>query len=104
MLRFHTSYKVGKSFLPVLNPAGKYWSPGHPEDVPLQRPQILFDRPDLTSRGRPNLTSWGRPEMTSIGRLNLTFKGRPWEVDSGRPQDVLRTSPRGPSVYSNSDI
>ena len=21
------------------NPAGKYWSPGRPEDVPLQRPQ-----------------------------------------------------------------
>ena len=27
-------------------PAGKYWSPGRPEDVPLQRPlKILFDRP-----------------------------------------------------------
>ena len=21
------------------NPAGKYWSPGRPEDVPLQRPE-----------------------------------------------------------------
>ena len=49
------------------------------------------------SQGRPRLTSWGRPEMMSRGRLNLTFKGRPWETDSGRSQDVLRTSPRGPS-------
>ena len=22
------------------NPAGKYWFPGRPEDVPLQRPQM----------------------------------------------------------------
>ena len=22
-----------------INPAGRYWSPGRPEDVPLQRPQ-----------------------------------------------------------------
>ena len=26
-------------FLDAINPAGKYWSPGRPEDVPLQRPQ-----------------------------------------------------------------
>ena len=24
---------------PPSSPAGKYWSPGRPEDVPLQRPQ-----------------------------------------------------------------
>ena len=24
---------------PVKNPTGKYWSPGCPEDVPLQHPQ-----------------------------------------------------------------
>ena len=42
--------------------------------------------------------------MMYTGRLNLTFKGRPWEVDSGCPQDVLRTSTRGPSEYSNYDV
>ena len=42
--------------------------------------------------------------MTSRGRLNLTFKGRPSEVDSGRPQDVLGTSLRGFSEYSNLDV
>ena len=49
-----------------------------------------------TSRGRPNIMSWERP--------NLTFKGRPWEVDSRRPQNVLRTSLRGSSEYSNLDV
>ena len=79
--------------------------------------QILVPR---TSRGRPPPTSlrtspkdpiwpppgrpWGRPEMPSRGRPNLTFKGRPWEIDSGHPQDVLRTSPRGSSEYSNLDV
>ena len=42
--------------------------------------------------------------MTSRGRLNLTFKGRHWEIDSGRPRDVLRTSLRGFSEYSNLDV
>ena len=60
--------------------------------------------PDLTFLGRPDLTSWGRLEMMSRGRPNLMFKGRPWEIDSGRPQNVLRTSPRGPSGYSNLDV
>ena len=77
-------------------PAGEYWSPGRPEDVPLQRPQ---DVPQ-----RSYFTIWGRPEMTSRRRLNLTLEGRPWEVDSGRPQDFLRTSPRGPLEYSNLDV
>ena len=63
--------------------------------------QILVPR---TSRGRPNLTSKGRPEMTFRRCPNPMFKGRPWEVDSGRLQDVLRTSPRGPSQYSNLDV
>ena len=49
-------------------------------------------------------TSPKDPILRPQGRLNLTFKGRPWEVDSGRPQDVLRTSPRGPSEYSNVDV
>ena len=64
-----------------------------------------WGRPDLTSQGRPNLESWGRPELKFWGRPNLTFKRRPWEVNSGPlPQDVLRTSPRRPSEYSNLDI
>ena len=79
-----------------------------PSNVPRTSPEDPIwpssGRPDLTFRGRPNLTSWGRPEITSRGCLNLTFKWRPWEVDSGRPQDVFRTSPRGPSEYSNLDI
>ena len=83
-----------------------------PQDVPRTSPptspgrplKILFDRAGDVPIWRPNLTSWGRPEMTSRGRLNLTFKGRRWEVDSGCPQDVLRTSPRGPSEYSNLDV
>ena len=59
---------------------------------------------DLTSWGRLNLTFWGRPEMMSKGCPNLTFQGHPWEVDSRCPQDVLRTFPRGSSVYSNLDV
>ena len=78
-----------------------------PSDVPRKSPKDPIwpspGRPNLTS-WHPNLTSWGRPEMRSRGRLNLTFKWRPWEVDSGRPQEVLRTTPRGPSEYSNLDI
>ena len=74
--------------------------------------KILFDRlgdvpiwhPGDVSIWRPKDVPIWHPEMTSMGRLNLTFQGRPWEVDSGRPQDVLRTSPRGPSEYSNLDI
>ena len=65
-------------------------------NVPRTSPKDSFDR----CGDVPIL----RPEMTSRGRLNLMFKGRPWEVDSGRPQDVLRTSPRGPSEYSNLDV
>ena len=42
--------------------------------------------------------------MMPRGRLNLTFKGRLWEVDSGCSQDVLRTSSRGLSEYSNLDV
>ena len=42
--------------------------------------------------------------MISRGRLNLIFKGRPWKVDSGCSQDVLRTSARGLSEYSNLDV
>ena len=115
-LGFHESREgFGRCLKYILytgNPAGKYCSPGRPEDVPPNVPRtspkdpIWPSRgcPDLTSRGRPNLTSWGRPEMTSRGRLNLTFKGHPWEVDSGRPQNVLRTSPRGPWEYSTLDV
>ena len=72
-------------------------------NIPRTSPKILFDGQG-TSLGRPNLTSRGCPEMTSRGRPNLTFKGRPWEVDSGRPLDVLRTSTRGSSEYSNLDV
>ena len=50
------------------------------------------------------MTSWRRPKMTFMGRPNLPLNGLPWEVDSGHPQDVLRTSLRGPSEYSNTNI
>ena len=79
-----------------------------PQDVrrmsPSNVPRTYPKDPIWPSRRCPNLTSWGRPEMTSRGRLNLTFKGRSWEVDSGRPQNVLRTSSRRPSEYSNFDV
>ena len=72
-----------------------------PQDVPRTSPSnVPRTSPKDSiwpSRGRLNLTSWGRPEITSRGHPNMTFKGRPWEVDSGRSQNVLRTSPRGPS-------
>ena len=58
-------------------------------DFPIWRP------------GNVPLTSWERHETNSRRRPNLTFKGCPWEVDSGRAQDVVRTSPRRPSEYSN---
>ena len=82
----------------------QYWPQDVLEDVPLQCPQGVPRYPIWPSWGRPDLTSWERPEMTSRGRPNLTLKGRPWEVESGHPQDVLRTSPRGPSKYSNLDV
>ena len=74
-----------------------------PRTPPSNVPRTSSKDPILPSRRCPDLTSRGRPNLTSRGRLNLTFKGRPCEADSGRPQDVLRTSPRGPSVYSNLD-
>ena len=46
----------------------------------------------------------GSPEMQSIGPSNLTFKLSPWDVHSRCPPDVLRTSYRGPSEYSNLDV
>ena len=71
-----------------------------PSNMARTSPKDLFwpsrRRPDLTSQGRPNLTSWRRPEMAS--------RGRPLKADSRRPQDVLRTSARGSSEYSNLDI
>ena len=57
--------------------------------------------PNLTFWGRPNLTFWGRPEKISRGRSNLMFNERPWDVDSGPPQNVLKTSPRRSTEYSN---
>ena len=59
------------------NPAGKYWSPGRPEDIRL----LWTSQNDV--QGRPKLTS----EVC------------PWEVDSKRPQDVPRTSPRVLSIH-----
>ena len=79
-----------------------------PSNVPRTSPKDpiwpSWGHPDLTSPGRPNIASWGRPEMMSRGCPNLTLKGLPWEVDSRRPQDVLRTSLRGSSEYSNLDV
>ena len=60
--------------------------------------------PIWPSRGCHNLTLWGHPESTSRGSANLTLKRRPREADSRRLQDVLRTSPRGSSEYSNLDV
>ena len=82
-------------------------SQGHPHPTsPGRLLKILFDHPGdvIGVLRRPNLTSWERLEMTSSGRPNLAFKGRLWEADSGRPQDVLRTSSRGTSEYSNLDV
>ena len=58
-------------------PAGKYWSPGRPR-------KILIDR-------HGDALIW-RPEMKSRGCPNLTFKGLPWEVDSGRPLEDLQST------------
>ena len=34
----------------MIFPAGKYWSPGRPEDVPLQRPEdVPLQRPQDVS-------------------------------------------------------
>ena len=55
-----------------------------PCDVPRSPLKILFDHPrEMTSRGRPNLRS----------------KGHIWKVDSRLLQNVLRTSPTGPSKH-----
>ena len=73
-------------------PASNYWSSGRAKDVPSNICRTFPRDPIWPFQGRPNLTSKGLP--------NLTFNGHPWEIDSGRPhQDVLRTSPRGPSKY-----
>ena len=37
---YHSTIKMKSTDLKSSTcPAGKYWFPGHPEDVPLQRPQ-----------------------------------------------------------------
>ena len=74
----------------ILFPRTSHWCP----------PPASQTRPDLTSLGCPNLTSWRHPRDLP----NLTFKGRPWEIEWGRLKDVLRTSRRKPSKYSNSDV
>ena len=60
-------------------------------------PKTFQGRPPRTSPGHPLKILFDRPRdnlyLTSMGRPNLTFKGR--------PQDVLRTSRRGSSEYSN---
>ena len=76
--------------------AGKYWSPGRPEDESSNVPRTSPKDPIWPSWGGPNLTSWGRP--------NLMFMGRPWKVNLGCPQDVLKTLPREPSEYSYLDV
>ena len=78
-----------------------------PQDV--QRPPLatfpesplksLLDHHGDVPIWRPDLMLWWCPEMTSRECTNLTSKGPPCDADSGRPQDVLRTSPRGPSKH-----
>ena len=69
-----------------------------PQDVPRMSPSNSF----RTSPTDPISTVPGMSR--SRGRPNLTFKGCPWEVHSGLRQEILGTSPRGPSEYSNLDV
>ena len=73
----HSIFNNGQFYLKYY-PAGKYWSPGRPL-------KILMDRPGDVPIWRPGDVPIWRPEMTFSGRPNPTLKGRPWEVDSGRP-------------------
>ena len=76
---------------------------GHPPPASSGRPlKILFDRlGDVPIWGPWDVLLW-RPG--DVLKWRLMFNGHPWEVDSGRPQDILRTSPRGFSKYSNLDV
>ena len=47
-------------------PASKYWSPGHPEDIPLQRPQDVFPQKTFKARFRDDVGS-------SVGCLKTSF-------------------------------
>ena len=71
-----------------------------PAASPERSLKIIFDCAGDVPIWRPG----GSPEMTSRGCFYLAIKGRPWEVDLGSPQEVLRTSPRGPSDYSKLDV
>ena len=92
----------------INNPAGKYWSLGRSKNIASNvhgtSLKILFDHSEDVLVWCPGDVLIWRPEMTSSGRPNLMFKGPSWDVDLGRLQDVLRTSPRGPSEYSNLDV
>ena len=99
-------YKINLYYIKTSKfPSGKYWSPGFPKDVLLQRPQdvplkILFDHP----RDIP------------IWRPADVLKWRPWDVLIWSSRDVpgmlIRdvprmfsgTSPRGPPEYLNLDV
>ena len=73
----------------------------------INRQDVPRTFPSKVLRTSPKDSVWpsrGHPDMTSTGRPNLMFKRRRWEVDLGRPQDVLRSSPRGPSEHSNLDV
>ena len=58
-------------------------------ESPYNVPKTSPKDPIWPSRGLSDLTAWGR----------LNLKGSSWEGDLGRCQDVLRTSPRGPSKH-----
>ena len=94
--RPQNSFSFSSFLIFLAFPAGKYWSPGRPEDAPSNVPRTFPKNPIWPSQERPQLARRGRLEMTSWGRPNLTSKGSPWEVVSGSPHDVLRTSPSRP--------
>ena len=91
------------NFSNIFIPAGKYWSPGGPKDIPRTSPKDPIwpsrGRRELTSRGGPEMTSLGHLKMTCRGRSDMTSKRRPWENDSERLQAFLRAFPRRPWKY-----
>ena len=73
-------------------PAGKYWSPESPEEVPSNVPRTSPKHPIWPSRGRYHLTFWGSPDLTSQGRRESTSRGCILVGVPRRSQYLQRTS------------
>ena len=75
-----------------------------PSNIPRTSLKILFDRPRNVPIWRPGDVPIWHPRDVLKWRLGDVLIQRLWQVDWRRPQDVLRTSPRRPSEYSNLDV